>query len=262
MVSSTENDERDDERTVVPAAIAERDLSPDESAVEGIGANPQAWRIRDALVVSAAFLAAFAVIDIGGRWLLGSTAGASIRLVASMIVPSIVVIVVAVAIAPGRGGGLWDSLGLGFKAGDIWLGLLVAIAAFAAAVVVLVLQELLTGLSDLPKTISAPPLSVRLATYVLALDAITLGALSEELLFRGIWWAALARQFRREWVVSGAVAFLFAAVHLDLRLMPVYFVYGLALGYARIRTGRITASIVAHSLLNVPAAIVWVVSVS
>ena len=43
---------------------------------------------------------------------------------------------------------------------------------------------------------------------------------------------------------------VFAAVHLEPIRLPILFVLGLALGFARARTRRIGASIVAHMVIN------------
>ena len=79
-----------------------------------------------------------------------------------------------------------------------------------------------------------------------------LAPVMEEVLFRGFMLAGLALTLGR---VSGLIisSALFAAVHLDMDLMPPIFVFGMLIAWLYIRTGSLWPPIAAHALNNVIA---------
>jgi membrane protease YdiL (CAAX protease family) len=100
----------------------------------------------------------------------------------------------------------------------------------------------------------------RWVVYVFALCAVVGAPVFEELCFRGLAFAALAKSLSRRglppvpWATVGS-ALLFALVHLEPVRIPVLLTIGLVLSWLRARTGRVGASIVAHSLNNLWAVI-------
>ena len=86
--------------------------------------------------------------------------------------------------------------------------------------------------------------------YVMALLGATAIPVIEEVVYRGLWWSALEKKgMREEWVLITTSA-VFALAHLEIERTPILFVLGLALGYGRIRTGRIGPCIAAHVFIN------------
>ncbi|MCT0199523.1 CPBP family intramembrane metalloprotease [Synechococcus sp. CS-1325] len=88
-----------------------------------------------------------------------------------------------------------------------------------------------------------------LALFCFAFTAIVLAPLFEETIFRGVLLPVLVRQLGAGWgvVVSSAV---FALAHLSLSELAPLFVLGLALGWLRLASGRLSASIWLHALWN------------
>lgn len=100
---------------------------------------------------------------------------------------------------------------------------------------------------------------------VLALPVVVLAPLFEEILFRGLFFGALAKHGERAAIVGSAL--VFAAVHLltyaeaPLALVPV-FVVGLANGVLRARTGSIDPGITSHAVFNALGLLSWALQLS
>lgn len=90
----------------------------------------------------------------------------------------------------------------------------------------------------------------RMWSYPLAL--VVVAPIAEEMLFRGLLFAALAPVLKRPKLVIGATALLWALIHVGqgwakvVALIPV----GLVLGAARYRTGSLRPGIAGHMALN------------
>jgi len=88
-----------------------------------------------------------------------------------------------------------------------------------------------------------------LALLCFAITALVLAPLFEETLFRGVLLPVLAQR----WGGLAAVvisALLFGIAHLSLGELPPLFVLGLGLGWLRLQSGRLGASVLMHSLWN------------
>lgn len=72
----------------------------------------------------------------------------------------------------------------------------------------------------------------------------------EEGFFRGICYAAFARQYPMEITILASSVF-FAFAHGSTIYFPIYFLLGCYLGYIRYRTGSLTAPIIAHAANNI-----------
>jgi CAAX protease family protein len=92
-----------------------------------------------------------------------------------------------------------------------------------------------------------------LLTYVVFL---VIGApITEELLVRGALWGALEHYRVPRSTILALTALIFAFLHLDPGRLLSLFAQGLAIGVARLITGRIGASMVAHATNNLLPAI-------
>jgi membrane protease YdiL (CAAX protease family) len=95
----------------------------------------------------------------------------------------------------------------------------------------------------------------RWVVWAFALCALVGAPLFEELCFRGLAFAAIAKSASRRGLSAVPIAtigsaLLFALVHVEPVRIPVLLVIGLVLSVLRARTGRIGASVIAHSLNN------------
>lgn len=90
---------------------------------------------------------------------------------------------------------------------------------------------------------------------------VIVAPLSEEMLVRGALWGALEYYRVPRLMILALTSLVFAFLHQEPTLTLGLFCQGLALGMARMRTGRIGASMIAHATNNlVPAVVLWVAS--
>lgn len=88
-----------------------------------------------------------------------------------------------------------------------------------------------------------------LALLLLGLTALVLAPLFEETLFRGVLLPVLARRWGGGWGMLFSAA-AFALAHLSLGELLPLFVLGLGLGWLRLQSGRLGASVLMHGLWN------------
>ncbi|SDI86081.1 hypothetical protein SAMN05192558_102405 [Actinokineospora alba] len=88
-----------------------------------------------------------------------------------------------------------------------------------------------------------------------------IGPVCEEIIYRGLLWGALERLNMGRWVVFGLTTVIFAIAHLEPLRTSLLLVVGIPIGLARLYTGRLGASIVAHQINNfVPALAILLVT--
>lgn len=91
---------------------------------------------------------------------------------------------------------------------------------------------------------------------VVAAVIVSVGApLTEELLVRGALWNGLAHHRVPPWVILVLTGLVFALLHSEPARMVALFGQGIAIGLARLLTGRVAASMVAHAANNLPPAL-------
>ena len=84
---------------------------------------------------------------------------------------------------------------------------------------------------------------------LLFLTTTFLAPLFEEVIFRGVLLPILSREFG---IILGITisAFIFALAHLSISEMPPLFTLGIGLGITRLISGRLSSSVIMHSLWN------------
>lgn len=153
-------------------------------------------------------------------------------------------------------GSLAADLGFRLRPADAGWGPLIWLSAYAAQIVVAIFVVLLRiPLSSNTTSIRELP-GKRGVLVALALTAVLLAPLIEELVFRGVILRGLASRLPRWWavVVQGVV---FGAAHVDpgrgwgnIGLALVLSAVGVILGGAALLLGRIGPTILAHGLFN------------
>lgn len=163
-----------------------------------------------------------------------------------------------------QGNGVRIDLGYVFRRKDILWGIGGGIACYLLATPVGALTERFFGPFDSRAGDAA--LHSTAPRWVLVLYAVlaAVGApLVEELAFRGLVFGAAAKFASRRgeslraimiWAGFWATV-LFAGIHLEPVRIPVLLVIGAVLSFLRARTGRVGASVIAHSLNNLPGAL-------
>ena len=103
----------------------------------------------------------------------------------------------------------------------------------------------------MPMQLSLPMIKEALADapWLTAIAAVILAPMAEEILFRGLLYGALVGRVKTKWTIIITAA-AFAAVHLQVFYFLPLFVMGLILGWARHKSGSLTASFLIHSFNN------------
>lgn len=101
-----------------------------------------------------------------------------------------------------------------------------------------------------------------LAAIAMFLFVWLIGPVCEEIIYRGLLWGALERLEWGRWAVFGLTTVIFAVSHLEPLRTSLLLVIGVPIGLARLFTGRLGASIVAHQVNNfLPALAVLLIAV-
>lgn len=103
------------------------------------------------------------------------------------------------------------------------------------------------------------PLAAAIAMF---LFVWLIGPVCEEIIYRGLLWGALERLKWGRWAVFCLTTVIFAVSHLEPLRTSLLLVIGIPIGLARLFTGRLGASIIAHQVNNfLPALAVLLVAV-
>jgi membrane protease YdiL (CAAX protease family) len=157
-----------------------------------------------------------------------------------------------------RGAGLRRDFGIIPTWQDVKIGLSCGgFALLASWLLTLLLMRVHGGLEERSPLESFSALSGGQSVW-LALVALflVLGApLTEELLVRGALWGALEHYRIPRWAILALTALVFAYLHEESWRTLSLFAQGLAIGAARLITGRIGSSMVAHATNNLVAAL-------
>jgi len=153
--------------------------------------------------------------------------------------------------------GVRDRLGFRFTSwGDIGLAIVVSILTFAGSAGVYalltpilgspqqVLETLLSSGTDVTRFPTATPVDL----VLILVRALFLAGLAEELLYRGLLFGWLSR-YLSVGLVSVVTAVVFGLQHYYPTVMLIAFLYGLAAGFIRARTGSTLNTLVMHGLL-------------
>nr|WP_188986272.1 type II CAAX endopeptidase family protein [Saccharopolyspora subtropica] len=160
-----------------------------------------------------------------------------------------------------RGRGLRSDFGIRPTRRDVRVGLVCGLCALLGS----------WTLSLVIIAVSGPPPETDLARlmqgertiwlFLFALFAFLGAPLTEELLVRGALWGALEHYRIPRYAILVLTAMIFALIHQEVWRTPVLFVGGLAIGAARMITGRVAASMVAHATNNfLPALLLFTVA--
>jgi membrane protease YdiL (CAAX protease family) len=103
------------------------------------------------------------------------------------------------------------------------------------------------------------PISLAIAMFVFVW---LIGPVCEEIIYRGLLWGALERLKWGQFAVFCLTTVIFAVSHLEPLRTSLLLVIGIPIGLARLFTGRLGASVIAHQVNNfLPALAVLLVAV-
>jgi len=206
------------------------------------------------VLVSLIALVPFAIADPG--IVDGSLSGPA--LLVALAVPSALAAVVVVGATRLFGGGApagrlrrelavswnWRDIGIGLTFGGG--GLLLTIPASAVWARWVGEEDANSAVGEVIDGRALSPVIAVAVFFVIWLVA----PLCEELLFRGALWRALERWHWNRWLIVVVTTLAFAFLHFELLRTPLLVVISIPLALARLLTGNLVASVVAHQTNN------------
>lgn len=179
-------------------------------------------------------------------------------LVASLVAPTLLAGLVAMGGAAliGRGSlreRLGSELSVRWRRSDVGIGLGLGVAGMIITVPASLLWARWVGKGQANSAVGEVfdgqrlPLGLALAVFV---GVWLVAPLCEELLYRGVLWRALEHWRWNRWVIFGLTTVLFSMAHFEVLRTPLLVVITLPIALARLLTGNLLASIVAHQANN------------
>jgi membrane protease YdiL (CAAX protease family) len=156
-----------------------------------------------------------------------------------------------------RGNGPVVDLRLRWSWPDVRAGLKLGLTGLVLTAVAGVIWARTVGKLDpssaLASVVDAQPMPVALG-IVMFVYTWLIGPACEEMIYRGLLWGAIERLRWSRWAAFVLSTAIFAVSHLEPLRTSLLLVIAIPIGWARLVTGRLPASIVAHQINNfVPA---------
>ncbi len=209
------------------------------------------WGLGDVAIAFAAWFAASVLVAAIDSALPATATGRGISVVLGIALPWVPLIGWPWWAARSRGAGPGADLGWQIKRSDIPIGLLGGFVSLGLGAAVGALTTRLFGGFNSAAGTLAQTLHGQRFWLVLFAALVAFGApLVEECAFRGLLFAALLKRGLSPRVTVVLVALAFSCSHFEPIRIPLLFAVGLVLGYLRERTGRVGASVIAHSVNN------------
>ncbi|MEQ3554836.1 type II CAAX endopeptidase family protein [Pseudonocardia nematodicida] len=204
------------------------------------------WGLWAFVVVEVVFLGSSLLV----AWATGVDTAVEVLL--ALAVPTMLAAGTCVLWTLWRGDGPAVDLGLRFRWEDVGVGLLIGLAGLLVTVPAAFVYLYFVG-PDVGTSVGVAFEGI-VASWPVALavmfGVVVIAPVCEEIVYRGLLWNAVAKWVANRWVVFLITTAVFAIAHFEFLRAPLLFVVALPLGIARILTGRVTASIVAHAVNN------------
>jgi membrane protease YdiL (CAAX protease family) len=179
-------------------------------------------------------------------------------LVVALLVPTVLAALVATtcAVLLGRGNlaqRLRSQLSMRWRWSDVGVGLMLGVVGLVITVPAASIWARWVGMSEANSAVGEAfdgqrlPLGMALTLFF---GVWLVAPLCEELLYRGVLWRAMEYWLWNRWVIFGLTTALFSVAHLELLRTPLLVVISLPIALARMLTGNLLASIVAHQANN------------
>lgn len=229
-------------------------------------------RVRDHRWGFGAFLGVYAVFVLSAV-LIGAAVGAlapraidstTVVLVGTMV-PTILATITALLVTKLRGNGPKIDLRWSFDRTDLRAGFKFGAIGLVCTTVAAVVWTNLVGDENASSAVGRLVENERMpiaAAVAMFLFVWLVGPVCEEIIYRGLLWGALERLKWGRWAVFTLTTVIFAISHLEPLRTSLLLVIGIPIGLARLFTGRLGASVVAHQINNfLPALAVLLVAV-
>lgn len=231
--------------------MTEQRTTPPDEVVEEQSARPgHRWGFGAFLFVFAVFVlsAVLIVVLIGPGRPLSPT-----MLVVGTALPTAIAAGVAVLVTVLRGNGPRLDLRWSYNRDDLRVGLKFGLLGLVVTTASAVVWTRIVGEDNATSAIGALVADQRLpvaTAVVMFLYVWLVGPIFEEIIYRGLLWGALERLRWGRWAVFALTTVIFAVSHLEPQRTSLLLVIGIPIGLARLFSGRLGASIVAHQVNN------------
>jgi CAAX protease family protein len=211
------------------------------------------WGLGAYLLVEAVFLGVSVLLVLPYVWHAPHRTPPPSVLLLSTILPTVLAASVAVLVTVLRGNGPRIDLGLRFDQADVLRGMLFGVAGLVVTMPVAALWAWIVGPAKANSAVAelfagqrfAPPLAIMVFLVVWLVAPIC-----EEIVYRGLLWGAMERLGATRWWAFGLTTLCFALAHFEFSRTPLLLVIAVPIGLARLFTGRLLASIIAHQINN------------
>ncbi|MFC4945375.1 CPBP family intramembrane glutamic endopeptidase [Pseudonocardia sp. GCM10023141] len=215
------------------------------------------WGLGAYVVVEVTFLAVSLLVSFLVSRVGTQTAG---TIALALAVPTVIAAGTAILITRLRGNGPRIDLGLEWRWRDVGMGLAFGFGGMLVSIPVSIVYVSIVG-QDTNSAVgevfgevrAAPPMAV-----LVLLIVVLLAPFCEEVVYRGLLWGGIERLGANRWVTLAVTTLLFALAHFEFERTPVLLIVAIPIGLARVFTGRLLASIVAHQVNNLLPGIVLV----
>jgi membrane protease YdiL (CAAX protease family) len=231
----------------------EREATPTPDVADAPDVRTHKWGFGAFLFVFAVFVLSAVLIGALVSAVSPESIGSPTVIVVGTMVPTLLATAVTLLVTKLRGNGpridlRWSMRREDLKAGVKW-GLIGLICTTFAAFV----WTNLVGDKNAQSAVGAlvdnqlMPIAPAIAMFVFVW---LIGPVCEEIIYRGLLWGALERLKWGRWAVFFLTTIIFAVSHLEPLRTSLLLVIGIPIGLARLFTGRLGASIIAHQVNN------------
>lgn len=171
----------------------------------------------------------------------------------ALILPTVLAGLVAVLITMVRGNGPRLDFGLQLRWSDVTTGFGIGTVGVISTTIATLLWTRWVGQDNATSTVSGLLAEMQLPpafAVLIFLHLWLVAPLCEELVYRGLLWGAMERLRWSQFTVFVLSTAMFAIGHLEPERTVLLLVIAIPIGVARMLTGRLTASVIAHQVNN------------
>jgi membrane protease YdiL (CAAX protease family) len=233
---------------------AEREITDTPSVVaDPAVVRTHRWGFGAFLLVFAVFVLTAVMIGAVFRAMAPHATASPTAVVIGTMVPTVVAACVTLLITKIRGNGPRIDLRWSMRREDVRAGLKWGIIGLICTTFAAFVWTSVVGEQNAQSAIGALVDNQRMPivpAIILFVFIWLIGPVCEELIYRGLLWGALERLKWGRWAVFCLTTVIFAVSHLEPLRTTLLLVIGIPIGLARLFSGRLGASVVAHQVNN------------
>ncbi|MBO0849212.1 MAG: CPBP family intramembrane metalloprotease [Pseudonocardia sp.] len=221
-------------------------------------APPHRWGLGAYLLAEAVFLGTNVLLVLPFYLRDGNGRPPAEILLLGLILPSALAAGVALLVTKLRGNGPRIDLGLRFERSDLKRGFAFGCGGLLLTIPAAALWSEAVGAQAANSAVGELFVGQRMALPLaigVFLVVWLIAPVCEEILYRGLLWGAVRRHGADRWWAFGLTTLSFALAHFEFSRTPLLLVISIPIGLARLYTGRLSASIIAHQVNNLLPAV-------